>query len=47
MKIRFALFGGFVVVLLFEILKKLFGYYVTTLPTHEVAYSALATLPTF
>jgi membrane protein len=46
-KIRDALVGGFTAELLFEILKKSFGYYVTTFPTYETIYGAFATFPIF
>ena len=46
-KIRDALVGGFTAELLFEILKKSFGYYVTALPTYETIYGAFATFPIF
>lgn len=44
---RDAVIGGFTSALLFEILKKLFGLYVASVPTYEMIYGALATAPIF
>ncbi|MCB1866023.1 MAG: virulence factor BrkB family protein [Chromatiales bacterium] len=44
---RHALAGGLVAGLLFELAKRLFGWYVTTFPTYQAIYGALATIPVF
>jgi len=42
-----ALIGGLTASILFEVLKKGFGIYITTFPTYQTIYGALATIPIF
>lgn len=44
---RHALPGGIVAALLFELLQKLFGLYITHFPTEETIYGALSAIPLF
>jgi membrane protein len=44
---RHAMIGGLVAALLFEGLKKLFGYYVGNFPGYETIYGALSAMPLF
>ena len=42
-----ALIGGLTASILFEVLKKGFGIYITSFPTYQTIYGALATIPIF
>ena len=44
---RDAFMGGVVAGLLLEALKEAFGFYITTFPTYETIYGAMATIPIF
>jgi membrane protein len=44
---RNAIIAGFITTLLFEIIKYLFGLYMSYFPTYRVIYGALATIPIF
>jgi membrane protein len=45
--IRDAVWGGLAAAFLFELSKRLFGLYLTFVPTYQVLYGALATIPIF
>jgi membrane protein len=44
---RDALIGGLIAGILFEMLKKGFGWYIASVPTYQTIYGALATFPIF
>lgn len=46
-KLRFAAVAGLVTTLLFEIAKYLFSLYLSMVPTYQIIYGALATIPIF
>lgn len=46
-KIRYALFGGIVAAILFELSKRGFSIYIANFPTYQVLYGALAAIPIF
>ena len=45
--LRLALFGGLLAAIAFEVAKHGFRFYITQVPTYQVIYGALATLPLF
>lgn len=44
---RYAIIGGLVAALLFEVAKYAFGFYVRAVPTYEIIYGAIAVIPIF
>jgi len=44
---RFAALAGFITMILFEIIKYLFGLYMSYFPTYQLIYGALAAIPIF
>lgn len=46
-RVRHALMGGFVVSILFEIMKHGFAWYIHSIPTYNAIYGALAVIPLF
>jgi len=46
-KWRYAVFGGFIAAILFEITKRLFALFILNFNNYEIIYGALATLPIF
>lgn len=44
-KLRYAAFGAVIAAILFEISKQLFSLYITSFPTYQAIYGALATVP--
>jgi membrane protein len=44
-KLRYAAFGAVIAAILFELSKQLFSLYITSFPTYQAIYGALATVP--
>jgi len=44
-KLRYAAFGAAIAAILFELSKQLFSLYITSFPTYQAIYGALATVP--
>lgn len=46
-RLRYAVVSGFVSMIFFEIVKRLFALYIQLFPTYRIIYGALATIPIF